>query len=158
MRVLSGERLETQLGDVRAIAPAGTIAAAICRDEEDGRFDQRVDEHRDVAFRRPVHPVQILECENDRTNATRGDSQALEDLERLPMNRVGTEVPDPLRPHADVQQAQHVRRRLVGWYPERRQSRPELAANDLDAVPVIDVMHTTDELDDRKQWHLTPVR
>jgi len=74
------------------------------------------------------------------------------------MNRVRTEVPDALGPIADNHEPEEVRRHLVGRQPERRQPRSELAADDVDAVPVIDVVATADQLDDGEQGHVAPVR
>src|SRR5262249_46353509 len=108
------EALQDQTGVVGAVSPRRAIAWAIGRKEEDWQGQDTIDQRGEECLRGRIHPVQVLQNQDEGATAALAQEQGLQRDKDLPLLQLGPLVGHGRTVDLDGKQRQEGRGELLG--------------------------------------------
>ena len=145
-----GQRLERDLGRVGLLDPRGAIPGPVREDEEDRRARQALDQGAEVLVRRLVDPVDVLDREDERAPPTALQAELALGLEGARLDRFRAQDGQALRPVADAEELQEIRRALGGVHADLLEAAADLLDDRLRAVRIDDPAVRAQDVEERQ--------
>ena len=148
--VVTRERPKSNLCGVRPIHPRRPVSGSVCRDEQDGRGDQVLDQGRQVLLGRLVDPVPVFDDENQRPESAAAEGQLAQRLESSGLDGLRAQRVDGAALVLDAEQVEQVRHPFSRRHADLAKAGGQAIGDDIGAVAIHDPAVVPDDLDDRQ--------